>query len=349
MKSFRAALAKLGVPENEPVSWRGFWSVPDGLAAAIASADFVNFPGMNPGITELSLDENWTEECQGVAYHGDAWVFSSNGSRPISENGHIFGSEPKALYRFRPGSSLHDGDITHKLIFATPNGDGYVNICPPPLGGGPIYHIGAICSYSDHIYVDHWNHESFGHLAKVGFDGNQFNFVEWIRLDPEVDTDPATGEKIRQRVNLVGINPWDGTVLTCLGGGTPQTRLFVHELNSGNYTGRELSIMLDPEPKDQYIQGGAFSDDGRLFISVGRGDVKNYQYIYCYSALTGRRLYVIAVLTEGDNQELEGICFARCIGKGGANLQLHVVLLENKGVLDGGVRDNIFFKSYAVG
>lgn len=337
MASFREALAKLGVAETEAVSWRGFPSVPDGISAAIRSANFINFPNGDPPISEIPVDENWTEECQGTAVYGDAWLFTSDGSKGTSDGARIYGNQPKALYRFKPGGTFDDDDIANKLIFAVPQSHDYTNICPLPPGGGPIYHIGAVCAYGDDIFVDHWNKVSFGHLAKVRFDGRQFHFIEWIPIEPVmIDGSP-------QRLNMVGINPWDGTLVTCTGAETPIDTLYIHDLQSGKLLNRQYNLSPNISPKQpMYIQGGCFSDDGRLYIAMGKSNIRNYQYISCYSALTGRYLYYIAVLTEGADQELEGICFART---NDGKSQLHAVLLENLAP----ARDNIFFKSYSVG
>jgi hypothetical protein len=156
------------------------------------------------------------------------------------------------------------------------------------------------------------------------------SFSQWIVLEP-VDG---------QRVGLVAVNPFDSTFLSAFGDGNIH-QLFVHGMDGKRIAGRALALS-PPITDGRWVQGGAVSERGHVYISSGKNDTGDHQNIYCYSLLNGRLLQTIPVLSEGGGQELEGICHAP-LTRNGQSVQIHAVLLEQNKLS----KDNIFFKSFA--
>jgi hypothetical protein len=284
-------------------------------------------------VHERSIDSSgWTEECQGVAWDGANWIFSSNGSQPI--DGVVIGNMPKALYTFPGHADLNDDDsISHTFVLA--DADGQARI-PGPPGGGPIYHVGSIAYLAGNLYVDHWNEQSGGALVVLKADNGVLSFSHWIRLQSPVG----------ERVNLVAIDPGSGQIYTSKGS-TNVSQVYVHRADGTPLPDRHGSptvLTLRPPITDGcYVQGGAFSAHGHLYVSSGRSGFRPHQYVYIYSALNGQLMDTITILTEGLAQELEGLCLADLVHAGGIPVQLHVVLLDNNTLQ----RDNMFFKQLA--
>ena len=148
------------------------------------------------------------------------------------------------------------------------------------------------------------------------------------------------------------INPWDGLIYSCFGGGDIH-EFFIHERKgprAGRWTGRAITL----NPPVKHVQGACFSPNGHLYIATNAklpGKPK-YQTIWYYSALNGHQFGVIPVLAEQAedddpadslSQELEGICFGNVIAPNGRPAQIHAVLLENQDI----ALDDLFLKSFA--
>jgi hypothetical protein len=336
MKSYKEQLKKIGIVKGMPVSYRNFSWRPARLSDAIHAMDSPS--GFNQ-VTEKpgELDKAWTEECQGVAWDGSHWLFSCNGSQPISDSGPIIGNSPKAIYTFNGHTNFDDDAVVHQFIIATVvHGNATkswdAKIPLPSFAG--IYHIGAITCLEGKVYVDHWNNDG-GQILVLDNNGGRLSFSGWITL----------GKAESQRVDLVCINPIDFTIYSSFGD-IGVDRLFIHNKNGDllrGLDGQPETLRLSPPINDGgYVQGGAFSPNGHIYISSGKAGLTNYQYIYCYSALNGHLLMRFGVLSEQDNQELEGICYAPVI-RDGHNVHIHAVLLENIKV----AKDNVFFKSFS--
>jgi hypothetical protein len=333
MISYRAQLAKIGEQQGTPVSYQSFGWRPQSLRKAMRAMDFPKkFEQATEGRGQL--DESWTEEIQGVVWAGAQWIFSSNGSQP--EKGITVGDSPKALYIFDGKTKFKDPNRTVFFAFVHPLAtliDTVQPVIPPPPNEKTLNHIGAMVIHKGLLYVDHWIGNT-GHLIVCEISGG-IAFMKWIVLE-------SAGN---QRVNLVGINPWDDTIFTCHGE-TMTDRLFMHDLNGTllrhkDGTVKEL-ILTPPIDDGGYVQGGAFSPNGHIYIPSGKTKLgRQHQFIYCYSALNGHRLNEISVLAEEPLQELEGICYANLIREGHA-VQLHAVLLDNQIA-----KDNIYLKSFA--
>jgi hypothetical protein len=324
MLSYRASLAKIGIPDAAHVSYRGFVSRPRTLRQTIASMDAPTSQEW-PQVAETFRDDDWTDEVQGVAWDGSHWVFSANANQ--MKPGH----NDKAVYVFKGGDSLADNnwlslkkykDVPHPMSGTTESDD----------------HWGQLCSFGGYVYIAHFWAGGPNHGASVVVFANTngtLEFSKWIKL--EEPTSPTDGR--HQMAEFQALNPWDGLFYTCFGSGDIH-EFFIHDAHTGQWTGRTLKLST---PVSQ-VQGACFSPNGHLYIATNAKlpSDSRYQTIWYYSALNGHQFGVIPVLAEEDNQELEGICFANVTVPGGKSAQIHAVLLENQTV----ALDNIFFKSF---
>jgi hypothetical protein len=146
-----------------------------------------------------------------------------------------------------------------------------------------------------------------------------------------------------RKVEFQAINPWDGHLYTCFGGDGEIREFFMHDIDSGHYTGKAIKFDV---PVTE-VQGACFSPNGHLYIATNETLSGDYyhQPIWYYSALNGHRLGVIAVRADSVylDQELEGICFGEVSFSDGKMAQIHAILLENTVP----ALDNIFFKSFS--
>jgi hypothetical protein len=274
-----------------------------------------------------------------VAWDGAHWIFSANAHQ--DKPGH----NDKALYVFKGGDTLSDGNWVNRVKFTSvPH--------PIPDTTESDDHWGQITFFEGRLYVAHYWENGQTDLANVVVfkdTGGVLEFEEWIELEqPTSPTDQKTG-----RAEFQAINPWDGLIYTCFGGGDIH-EFFIHERTghkAGRWTGRAITLT----PTVKYVQGACFSPNGHLYIATNSklpGKPK-YQTIWYHSALNGHQFGVIPVLAEEAedddpaedslSQELEGICFGNVIAPNGQPAQIHVVLLENELA----ALDDIFVKSFA--
>jgi hypothetical protein len=329
MLSYRAHLAKIGIPAGAAVSYKAFYSRPKSLRVAMRS---MNAPATESWtqVSDIFRDDFWTDEVQGVAWNGSHWIFSANANQ--SKPGH----EDKAIYVFAGGATLGDGNWTTRIKYKD---------VPHPIAGlhESDDHWGQVTYYQGRIYVSHWwagGPISGASVVVFKCSGGSLSFERWIALDrPKSQVDGR-----QERAEFQAINPWDGMFYTCFGGGDIH-EFFKHDPETGKFTGEALRLKT---PITQ-VQGACFSPNGHLYIasnSTMPGD-DEYQTIWYYSALNGHRFGVIPVLAEErmPEQELEGLCHATVQVPGGAAAQIHAVLLENP--WGEAALDNIFFKSFA--
>lgn len=324
------------------MSFRKFFWTPGKLSAALHAMSPA--PSFIPSPAESYWDNSdWLEELQGVAWDGANWFFSSGGSMEISDDvPTIIGSSPVAIYTFKGSNTKrNDNDWDHKYVVAevVPMSASVSRKPKVPVQGPRepswIYHLGAIASFEEKIYADHFIRNE-AHILVLRNNDGRLSFDQWIQLEIPHGVN---------RVGLVTINHLDRTFLTC-DGGENVWRIFAHDFN-GNLirregTGEPKQLILSPPIQDGcYVQGGGMSNRGHLYVPSGRRGIKaKYQYIYIYSVLTGQRLGEVAVLAEEEHQELEGICLASVM-QGTTVSQLHAVLLENSTA-----KDNVFIKSF---
>lgn len=308
MISFRQQLAKVGITAHQFVSYRSFFLAPPGLREALRSMDFPShFWEAIPGKEQ---DKSWTEEIQGCAFAHNRWFYVSNAA----------GAPRLHVFDGPSGAKVQSWNIQN---VPPPN---------PPLPGFSFHHFGAILIDGDFIYIDHWC-DIGGQLMVFKGNGATLDFVKWIPL-----------QNVNGRVGMVAINFAQRMVVTS-GGEKNIQQVYLHSLDSGAYTGKSLT--LSPGISDGgYAQGGFWSPNNHLFISSGQGGIfdsaKEYQYIYCYSPLSGKRLGTIPVRSAAGRQELEGCSYAH-VTREGQQVYFHAVLLENEAT----AKDDIFLKSFS--
>ena len=338
MVSYRASLKKIGIPATAAVSYRGFASRPPSLRQAIRSMDAPAADSWSQ-VADIFRDDDWTDEVQGVAWDGGHWLFSANANQ--DKPGH----EDKALYVFKGGDTLSDGNWKSRVKFTS---------VPPPISGTTEsdHHWGQLTFFDGRVYVAHfWYNDQtrLGNAVVFKDTDGALEFEQWIELEqPTSPTDHRT-----DRAEFQAINPWDGLIYSCFGGGDIH-EFFIHERtgpHAGRWTGRALTL----NPPVKYVQGACFSPNGHLYVATNAKlpGKPRYQTIWYHSALNGHQFGVIPVLAEQAedddpakdklSQELEGICFGNVIAPNGQPAQIHAVLLENETA----ALDDLFLKSFA--
>jgi hypothetical protein len=275
---------------------------------------------------DIYLDEDWTDNVQGVAWDGGHWIFSTNAKQVKP------GSNHKAIYVFPNHSDLKDNSWSQMIA--------YKDIPHPNVGVESHEaddHWGQLTYYQGHVYVSHfWSIDNLCRVLVLSDNDGTLSYSHWIRL--EYPTEPKPPRR-RDKAEFQAINPWDGMIYTCFGDGKI-SYFFMHD-QDGSFHGKFLPLT----PSVTNVQGACFSPNGHLYISTNEnppGDQK-HQMIYYYSALNGQRLGEISVLTLEGGDELEGICYAPLIAPNGEKVWIHAVLLENHDV----ALDNIFIKQWA--
>jgi len=327
--SYRAGLAKIGVPAGANQSYLAFTSRPKSLRTAIASMDYPASSDWSEP-QDIYRDESWTDEVQGIAWDGGHWIFSTNANQAKP------GSNHKAIYVFPSHSDLKDNSWSQMIA--------YKDIPHPSVGVEEHEgddHWGQITYYQGHVYVSHfWDNPHFPNTCQVlvlNDNGGTLSYSHWIKLKYPVSPRPPHRT---DRAEFQAINPWDGMIYTCFGDGEI-SEFFIHDPKDGSFTGKVLPLT----PPVRAVQGACFSPNGHLYISTNDnppGDSK-HQMIYYHSALNGHRLGQIPVLTLEGGDELEGICYAPLIAPSAEKVWIHATLLENRDIS----LDNIFLKQWA--
>ena len=323
MVSYRDSLTKIGIPKTAFVSYMGFASRPKSLRQAIRSMS-APASGDWHQVSDIFRDDFWTDEVQGVAWDGANWIFSANSNQAKPD------ANDKSLYVFKGGTSLGDDKWISRVRFKN---------VPHPISGTVESddHWGQVTFFEGSVFVAHfWSGGQTDLASVVVFKDNNgtLSFTDWIELEKPINAD---GDP--QRAEFQAINPWDGMIYTCFGGGTI-SEFFIHDRTTGAWTGRSLKL----NPPVKAVQGACFSPNGHLYIASNTklpGD-GNYQTIWYHAALNGFQFGVIPVMALEDYQELEGNCFADVSFSGGKQAQIHTVLLENELV----ALDDIYFKSF---
>jgi len=331
MISLQDNLKKIGINPGTSVSYKSFFSRPASLREVIRSMDA---PKQWEQVSDISRDEYWTDEVQGVAWDGENWIFSCNANQIKP------GAMSKAIYTFPGGSKLHDNDWKSVL--------NYQNALPPILRANEDnHHWGQVCYYNGRVYVSHFWHEdkSKAGSAVVIFkdQGGYLSFDCWIDLGQVTSSDGSRTEY----PEFQAINPWDGQFYTCLGGGYV-SEFFIHDPKTGDWQ-KEKKILSLKGALPNRVQGACFSPNGHLYVAIDAhidGLYIPWKVIYYYSALNGMYLGVISIYAEGADQELEGICYGSVNSDNGQTAQIHAILLENREPPAHFALDNIFFKSF---
>ena len=340
MLSYKAGLTRIGVSEATSFSYqRDFGSRPKSLRQAIASMDAPTSDQWSQ-VSDILVDEGWTDEVQGVAWDGSHWIFSTN------SNQNKLGHDDRSLYVFKSRAALRDGDWVSKLSYKDVPHEVHNGTQPTEEDN----HYGQVTYFDGAVYVSHFlENDAPNNRSRVLVLDNAdgvLTFSHWIDLErPRSPTDNR-----EDRPEFQAINPWDGQLYTCFGG-PGVNEFFIHD-RDGKWKDKRTLKLSEPV---NHVQGACFSPNGHLYVATNwklPGDPR-FQIIAYHSALNGQRLGVIPVLAEeseelepidvGEAQEVEGLCYADVKASSGERAQIHCVLLD-----DGGLEtDSIFFKSFS--
>ena len=83
-------------------------------------------------VADRFRDDDWTDEVQGVAWDGSHWLFSANANQ--NKPGH----DDKALYVFRGGDTLSDGNWKSRIKFTSVPRHGDVKCQRQHAQAGPV-------------------------------------------------------------------------------------------------------------------------------------------------------------------------------------------------------------------
>lgn len=288
MASLRAGLYAIGEHGDHPPAYpSGFASAPaslaQGIRAMLANPQMAAWVRVSP---ETFVDENWSEEAQGITWDGEHFITSSNGSW-----GQWYpGASPKALYRFRPGQyTFADGDIAQRY----------------ELGGNDKDHLGDIDYYDGWIYCAiEPEHGSLPHVLKVTAGTEPFG--KWSqRITIHGAKESGQGKSFP----WCAVNPWNGLLysspfydvkmveeppadddgyvykkveavsfpgLPGFGSGPPgldtfyvgrirSPKVYAYDPATGAWAGEARSLTLAHAAVR--IQGGCFSPNGHLYLA----------------------------------------------------------------------------------
>lgn len=292
MISYRESLTKIGIPKTASVSYQAFVSRPNSLRQAIRSMSAPTTQQWSQ-VSDIFRDDDWTDEVQGVAWDGANWIFSANANQAKP------GAEDKAIYVFKGGTPLGDGNWISRVKFKN---------VPHPIAGTKESddHWGQVTFFDGSVYVAYfWAGGQKDTASVIRFKDNNgtLQFSKWIELEK-----PTGPDNRHERAEFQAINPWDGMIYTCFGLGTIG-EFFIHDRETGAWSRRSLKL----NPPVTKVQGACFSPNGHLYIASNAklpGD-SDYRTIWYYSALNGHRFGVIPVLALEDKQELEEVAASR--------------------------------------
>lgn len=334
--SYRKQLTVIGERVSKTVSYRSF--------ACVGKSFRQTMEGMNSPEpqkwTKPSEYKNSTflESCQGVANDGTNWYFTANGNK--GRQG-IFKYDQSMK---QVGNLKFSGNMDLLSVPNIPK----MNIPFTEQTLPVIGHVGDPDCYEGKIYIPVQDPHGFLVLDTSLSAAS----VNWYPTDKIGDSHP-----------WCAVNPWNGRLYTStfnaepLNGFDLQPKLFAYDRRTFK---RKKSDDITLKVPTQRVQGGCFTNDGKLFLT---SDVKNFEgsntqkferiknlgtslkpSITCYSIVNGHYYGAIGIMRESGvaySQEVEGITYWAKKEKG-KKTNLHVVLLENElGT------DEVFFKHYA--
>jgi hypothetical protein len=313
LTSYRNALAKIEEPRADgkiPDFRSGFATAPLSLGQALAAMEDPR-PQHWTLPREENIDEDWTQNCQGVARGGGHWFFSGNGS--------WFGF----------------GDVTPRAIFKLKG--------PKLVGQLRVHdyeanHLGALDFHDGQVYAALEGSPKSPHGTALYLVDETLEFSQLVPLLGEDGGAPPQGGSMP----WCAVHPWNGLVYSSpFGDSDDVTTVFAYEwaddgLRNVPSEGIPLRVPI------RRVQGGCFSPNGHLYLTSDEYAVGKNKAVHVFSALNGAYRGFLRVLAEEESQELEGLCFAP-MKIGGHAVQLHVVLLDQIDL----EKDDIFFKHYA--
>ena len=110
MLSYRDQLSKIGIAHDANVAYGNFYSKNKSLKAAMRSMDAPETQDWQQ-VSDTFRNDYWTDEVQGVAWNGSHWIFSTNANQDKP------GAEDKAIYVFKGGHTIGDGDWSARIKY----------------------------------------------------------------------------------------------------------------------------------------------------------------------------------------------------------------------------------------
>jgi hypothetical protein len=307
--SYRKALAKIGEPGADgkiPAFPSEFATAPSSLGQALAAMEDPN-PHQWTLPVEENIDEDWTQNCQGVARGGGHWFFSSNGS--------WFGF----------------GDVTPRAIFKF---KGLDQVGMLEVHDYEANHLGAIDFDDGLVYAALEGSPQSPHGKAVYIVDDSLTFSQIIPLLGEDGGAPPQPD-----MPWCAIHPWNGLLYSSAFDNA--AKVYAYEMADDGWRHKPAEDIPLQRVVDN-VQGGCFSPGGHLYLASDKYVAGKHKGVYVYSVLNGAFRGIIYVLAEEDSQELEGLCFAQ-VTISGHTVQLHVVLLDQIKL----EKDDIFFKHYS--
>jgi hypothetical protein len=307
--SFREALGKIGEPGQDglfPAFRSGFSDAPASLREAMRAMEDP-LPASWSLPEEENIDEDWTQNCQGVAVGGGFWFMPSNGS--------WFGVgdvTPRAIFKFH-GSELVG-------TFEVPDSD--------------ASHLGDLEYVDGELFAALEGSPHSPHGPAVLMVDESFTFSQIQPLLGE-----SGGVPPHTDMPWCAIHPWNGLLYSSSFDNVTTVRAYEPADDGFRHVpSRDIPLSKALER----VQGGAFSPRGHLYLSSDTYVSGKYKGVHVFSILNGAYRGWIRVLADEDTQELEGLCFSP-MSISGHHVDLHVVLLDTIDL----EKDDIFFKHYA--
>ncbi len=320
MISLREGLLKIGEPRpgrSVGALPGGFDSFPKSLKAAMHAMNPPLIENWTMAHVDNFVNQDWTEECQGLTTDGKSWFVVSNNH------------DLRAIYKFGLNFELISLKEfpEHSEDYEDPN-DLHI--------GTPAYHEGK-------IFVPV---EAAGHLPRVWVLDTNLTALPLRNLGN--DKPPKQGS-----FSWCAINPWNGLLYSSNFGNRPHLDESLELVDDDpvneiycydpiNFAAKEnLTLTLDGSLHE--IQGGVFSRNGHLYLT------SNFtEDIRVYSAFNGVFLgsrnvpYHSSLL--GGAEEMEGIALININHLDGTSTHVHVMILDNDLIN----RDDVLLKNYAV-
>lgn len=333
--SFRKQLEVIG-EDSKPVFYRGFSCVHRSL---LQTLEAMSSPMLHKWFkTSEYKNSSFLESCQGVTHDGRYWYFTANGN-----NGR------QGVFKYDQSMKKVGGlKLTGNTDLLSVRNIPTVKIPIREQLIPVIGHVGDLDCYDGKIYIPVQNPHGF------------------LVMDTSLHSDSISWhptEKIGDSHPWCAVNPWNDRLYTSKFNGTDdfeqKTTLYAYDRKTFKREKRDDIPLKVPTHR---VQGGCFSNDGKLFLT---SDAKGYTLaatnhpkfheiknsgaslkpsITCYSVINGHYFGAIGIKRDSSllfKQEVEGIAYW-AKKENNKDTHLHLVLLENKlGT------DEVFFKHFA--
>jgi hypothetical protein len=328
--SLLQALSNIGEPNPHVRVASDFSSVPGkNLKEMEATMRITPHPHQWVQTSESFHDEDWCEETQGVTFGGGFFYFACNTSDKPNR------IHDQVIYRYL---GQGDDEVEPVLEF---NGEYGSHLGAVDFFGGKLF-----CAMEGPVGVL---------VVEVASGNAARSPLGALRaMDGSIKHDTQGVEVYQATMSWCAVNPWNNLLYSSENGDDTPTTI-VHAYNPEKNFAHEPLADIRLSHAGRHIQGGCFSANGHLLLATDERDPNdsNFKLIRTYSVFNGFYFGAarVLVLAEGNDQELEDVCYAPMIING-VDVQVHALLLENVGptVTPAGVvdpMDNVFFKHFS--